>query len=148
MFEEINKFKTLFLEDVKEEDGHNLVLNFCIGSVSEAAEKLILDGVTMKDVRIITKDERVRFEVVFPSYVAFDIMNESFSIPNDYDEFTGSKAREYTKSHYLEYIQNKTTASANWMRQLKHFGFCCEWQIIDVISKDKPEVRIFDTREK
>lgn len=125
-----------------EEDGQTLVLYLCIGTVSETAEDFILEGVTIKDTRRISKDERVRFEVVFPSYVASHITNESYTIPNGYDEFTGSKAREYAKSRYLEYVQNDTTASDIWPGQLRHFGFCCEWQIIDVISKDEPKVRL------
>ena len=146
LFEEINQFKYIFLDDVKEEDGYNLVLSLCSGAISEIPEDFILAGVTFKDTRRITRNEHVRLEVIFPGYVAFNIINESFVVPNSHDEFTGSKAREYTKSRYLEYIQNETKATAIWPGQLRHFGFCCEWQIIDVISKDVPAVKVVDTR--
>lgn len=61
---------------------------------------------------------------------------------NDYDVYEGRKVREYSKSRYLEYVKNDTIATDVWPGKIRHFGFCCEWEVIDIVSMTEPLIQV------
>lgn len=143
LFQEINKYRYLFLDDIREVDTNVLKLYLRIGRESEQTEDRSLNGVTLHDVRPILEDEELRLEVAFSSYVSYNVRWETYTVWRDYDIFEGKTVREYSKSRYLEYVRSDTIASDEWPGKLRHFGLCCGWQVIDVVSVDEPVVRMF-----
>jgi hypothetical protein len=119
-----------------------LNINLTVGEVSDQEEELTINGVTLRGLRPILKNDSIRIEIVFPSYVAYNVSNESYIVGNEYDLFEGKLAREYSKSRYLDYIKANTIADAVYPGKLRHFGFCGEWHIIDVVAIDEPKINI------
>lgn len=141
-FKDLNQYKYLFLKNIDCSDGNRLVIYLGIGIVSEEPETLVFNGgATINDARPILEDDSVSIRVVFPSYVSYNVRWESYTGGSDYDEFIGRIGREYSKSRYLEYVKSDTIASDEWPGKLKHFGICCEWEIIDIVSIDEPQIQ-------
>ena len=136
----LNQYKNLFLVDIQENDENKVTFLLKTGQVSETTEALVINDVTLNDVRPIIEDNNLSIKVLFPSYVAYNVRNETYTTLNDYDLFEGNIVREYNRSRYLEYIMADTIATDNWPGKLRHFGICCGWHVIDVISVDEPEV--------
>jgi len=52
------------------------------------------------------------------------------------------------KSRHFEYIKSDTFASDEWPGKLRHFGVCCGWEIIDIISTDETKVKMLDESQE
>lgn len=139
LFKDLNQYKYLFLNSIQKDDGNELTIHLTVGKVIEQTEDLVINGVTIHDVKPILEDN-IYIKVTFPSYVAYNVSWESYTTMSNYDVFEGRKVREYSKSRYLEYVKNDTIASDEWPGKLRHFGFCCEWEVIDIVSIDEPMV--------
>jgi len=142
LFAEINKYKYLYLQDINSVDDISLNINLTVGEVSDQEEELTINGVTLRGLRPILKNDSIRIEIVFPSYVAYNVSSESYIVGNEYDLFEGKLAREYSKSRYLDYIKDNTIADDVYPGKLRHFGFCSEWHIIDVVAINEPKINI------
>lgn len=140
IFKELDQYKYLFLNNIHCTDRNRLTICLKVGKVSEETEPLMVNSITVNDTRPILVDNTGSIRVAFPSYVACNVRWETYTIWSDYDEFTGQIVREYSKSRYLEYVKNDTAASDEWPGKLRHFGICCGWEIIDIVSVDEPEV--------
>lgn len=126
-------------------DENRLAIYLKIGNVSEETEDFVVNGITIHDTRPILKDNTAIIKVIFPSYVAYNVRWESYTVWSNYDVFEGRIVREYSKSRYLEYVKSDTFASDEWPGKLKHFGICCGWEIIDIISVDEPIIEKIGT---
>lgn len=144
MFAEINKYKYLYLQDINSVDDISLTINLTVGEVSDQEEELTVNEVTFSGLKPILKSDSIRIEIVFPSYVAYNVSSESYIVENEYDVYEGKLAREYSKSRYLDYTKNNTIADDIYPGKLRHFEFCSEWNIIDVVSVDEPEINIYE----
>lgn len=141
LFKELDQYKYFFLETIIPNEEGALTLRLKIGVVGEP-EDFSFNGVTIRDTRPIVENEDIRIEIIFPSFIAYNVRWESYTTWSNYDLFEGKKIREYSRSRYLEYVRSDTIASDKWPGKLRHFGFCCEWHVIDVISTDQPEIRV------
>lgn len=146
IFKDLDQYKYLFLENIHCTDGNELTICLKAGKVSEEIEPLVLNGLNINDTRPILEDNSILIRVFFPSYVAYNVRWETYTVRSDYDEFTGRTVREYLKSRYLEYVKGDTIASDEWPGKLKHFGICCGWEIIDIVSTDEPKVQIINNK--
>src|ERR1044071_9627988 len=59
---------------------------------------------------IVSDETCRRYEIIFPSYVAYAVLNESFAKVDDYEKQTGRYFRIYSKSHFLDYLGVATFA--------------------------------------
>lgn len=144
LFKDLDQYKYLFLDRIQNNKGNELTVYLTVGKVIEQTEDLVINSVTIHDLKPIIKDN-VYIKVIFPSYVAYSVRWESYTTMDDYDVYEGRKIREYSKSRYLEYVKNDTIATAVWPGKIRHFGFCCEWEVIDIVSIDEPEVKFFSS---
>jgi len=142
IFKDLNQYKYLFQQNIHCTDENRLTICLKIGKVSEETEDFVFNGITINDTRPILEDNTGSIRVWFPSYVAYNVRWETYLVWSEYDEFTGRIVREYSKSRYLEYVKNDTFASDEWPGKLRHFGICCGWEIIDIISIDEPQVEM------
>ncbi len=144
MFEGINKYKYLYLQDVNSVDDISLAINLTVGEVSDQEEELTINGVNFTRLKPILKNDSIRIEIIFSSYVAYNVSRESYIVGNEYDVYEGKLAREYSKSRYLDYIKANTIADDVYPGKLRHFEFCSGWDIIDVIAVDEPKINIYE----
>ena len=87
-----------------------------------------------------TDDSRV-FEISWKNYVAYSLINESFTVKDESQEFSGRLFRIYTKSHFLDYVSRATIACKEYPGPLQHIEVICECHVVDVVSTESPQVR-------
>lgn len=111
-------------------------------SISERERHLRLE-VSGKD--IDEEDSRL-FEIVWPSYLVYQVLDESYADSDDYDEYQGRRFVRYSKSRYLDFV--KSTPLIQFERAefdcngaLAHWGLHFLNHTINVISNDEPQIR-------
>lgn len=90
---------------------------------------------------IVSDETCRRYEIIFPSYVAYAVLNESFAKVDDYEQHTGRYFRLYSKSHFLDFLSVATFASDDYPGKSIHYEIACLDHIVDVISSDEPDIR-------
>ncbi len=79
-------------------------------------------------------------QIDFNSYVGYSVINESFAVWDDYEEFEGKAIRIYSKSRYLDFIGAWTIASEEYPGPFKHYGVSCLNHIVNIVSTEEPAV--------
>ena len=142
LLEEIDRCDYLFLASITEPEENSLRLvvqeglragppeTWQIGSGS-------IEGVTPIDV---TADSRT-FELYWPSYISYAVRNESFCSWDKEEIWEGTAVRTYTRSKFLDFVENGTFASADYPGPFRHFAILCANHIIDIASQDSPRVQ-------
>lgn len=130
------------LVDCIEKDGMKLVLQFRIHKESneEPYRKLI-----EKIGKTRIKQDNARFPLIqleFESYIRYSILNESFTVWDDYEEFEGEIFRIFSKSRYLDFIAAGTIATEDYPGPFKHYGIAGLNHIVDIVSTVEPKITI------
>ena len=143
LFEEIDSCKYLFLRDITEPNDNSLLLLIEEASASPESVTREVGGAKFTDLHPIESTDQSRlFEVLWDSYIAYSVRNESFVTADDSEiVLLGRLVRVYSKSNYLDYVSRATFAVATNPDPLLHVGMICENHIIDVVSIDLPRVR-------
>ena len=90
---------------------------------------------------IISDETCCRYEITFPSYVAYAVLNESLAKVVDYEKYTGRYFRVYSKSYFLDYLGVATFASDDYPGKSTHYEIACLDHIVEVVSVNEPEIR-------
>ena len=110
--------------------------------VSDQEEDIEIGDTKIEGSRaIITTDSSRVYQVYFPSYIAYSVLNESYTSADEYEEFEGKNYRVYSKSRFIDYVTQGTFATADYPGQFKHYGFVCLNHIIEVASQDEPTIK-------
>lgn len=143
-FDEINGFKSIFLLDIKEPRDNQILISIQETTVSNEEEYVSIGTKSIGPVkRIIVNEKCKKFSLFFNSYAAYTVVNESFPLWHNYEEWTGKILRIYTKSNYLDYIRKDTAAEEFYdyhEEKLKHFSINCENHVIHVASMEEPVI--------
>jgi hypothetical protein len=78
------------------------------------------------------------FVVDWSDYVAYSVRNESYVTTDDYEVFEGRNFVKYTRSRYLDFVEQATFASDSYPGPMTHWGIFCLNHIVDVISCSEP----------
>lgn len=82
------------------------------------------------------------FELIWPSYIAYSVRNESFTTVDEEEVGDGRLFVEYAASKYLDFVNAATFADASYPGPFKHWGLNCLNHIIDVVSIDAPIIQV------
>ncbi|MNC03883.1 hypothetical protein D3C75_513090 [compost metagenome] len=130
------------LVDCIEKAGMKLELHFRIHKESneEAYKKLIerIGTITIKQ----DNDQFPLIYLEFKSYIGDSILNESYTIWDDYEAFEGKIFRVFKRSRYLDFIQAGTIATTEHPGPFKHYGIAALNHIVDIVSTDEPQIYI------
>lgn len=91
------------------------------------------------------------FEIVWPTYLSYQVTNESFSHPDAYEKFDGRLFVRYSVSRYLDFIRSSPTVLFSHAEEIHgwtavaHWALFCLNQTIDVISNDEPVIRLLES---
>ncbi|NMC55673.1 MAG: hypothetical protein GYA50_00405 [Eubacteriaceae bacterium] len=80
-------------------------------------------------------------QIDFDWYIGYSVLNECFTVRDNYEKFIGKTFRIYTKSRYLDFIKAGTIASVDYPGPFKHYGIVCLNHIIDVVSANEPIIK-------
>lgn len=149
IFNEINEHKYLELLEIGETEDWYLRLVFAeaivadiygLASKEELPNDAVRELVNSSQPIEVTKNSKV-YEILFEDYITYSVINESYISGSEDEEYTGSLARVYTKSDFLDYIKKVTFATQEFPGPFKHYGFCCGDHVIDVASVEAPSIR-------
>lgn len=145
MMDEINSLKNTFLVCLNDDEDNDLHIIICGASYERTSDedknKLEENFGDEKLVEIIKNcisvipDHSVVYDIFFERYVGYSVRNESFTVWDDNEKFTGGHFRIYSKSNYLDYIKKSAPVA---QAEYTHYGVCCENHIIDVASDKEP----------
>ena len=89
---------------------------------------------------IVSDETCRRYEITFPSYVAYAVLNESFAKVDEYEQYTGHYFRVYSKSHFLDYLGVTTFASDDYPGKSTHYEIACLDHMVEVVSAEEPQI--------
>jgi hypothetical protein len=139
---EMDSCKYLFLREISEPRDNRLRLLIEEAAPSGAPATLKLPGLTLTGCRAIESTSASRlFEVIWDTYVAYSVRNESFASQDGAAMFSGRFFRIYSKSTFLDYVSRATFASEQYPGPLSHVGLICQNHIVDVVSTKSPAIR-------
>ena len=115
----------------------------CGGEGRSEAETVNVGAAKITDVHHIVSDETCcAYDIIFGSYVAYAVLNESFASVDEYEEYSGRFFRTYSKSRFLDYVRRASFASDDYPGKSTHYEVACLDHIVDVVSVDAPEIRM------
>jgi|SRR3712207_1096079 len=143
LVEQINRHSHLYLAEIGEPEDNVLRLVIEEARAGGEAEEMKLGGVVLSGARPVISDETCyAYEVLFGSYVAYSVRNESYTPEDKLGEYTGRLFRVYSKSHFFDYVRAATFASDEHPGKLNHYEIVCENHIVDVVTVGEPEISI------
>jgi hypothetical protein len=105
-------------------------------------EDITIAGHVIRDTYAInTSDESRLVEVRFSRPIVWQLVDESFTVGNDYEVREDRFALQVlTQSRYLDYVR----ANHGWFEEIrgsgKHYGVWTENKVIDIVSCEPPTV--------
>jgi hypothetical protein len=141
--DEINACYCLFLQELVEPRANGLKLVLREGRLSKIPVAIEVAGQSLGEGYPVEIDDACSsFELIWESYVCYQVINESFGRGESSGETqAGEKARRFEKSGLLEYVMSSTNASHEYPGKLWHFQILCADHLIDVISTSAPTCR-------
>ncbi len=142
VFAAINGCAYLFLSEIEELDQNGLRLVVGEGlPVGKAKPLQIGDAVISGGTTIdVTTESRI-FELIWPKYVAYSVLNESFASVDGEERYEGNRFRVYAKYHFKDYISRASFACAEYPGPTQHHEVVCENHVVDVISTGMPVIQ-------
>lgn len=145
MQEAIDSCKYLFLRGLDEPEDNVLRLVLEEAEPQGSPEDLEVAGVTFSGTQVIDHVPGLRvFKVVWPSYVAYSVRNESYTTWDEGEIWEGRLFRVYSASHFLSYVSSATFAGDVFPGPLQHWEVVCGNHIIDVVGAERPQFNLLD----
>jgi len=140
---DLNSCRHLYLREIGEPAQNSLRLVIEEGVESAETASVNFGGTVIADCHKVTIGEHARlFELIWDSYVAYSIRNESYVVKDDAEEYAlGNLTRVYSKSKFLDYAASATIACDEYPGPSQHVEIICECHIIDVVSTTVPSVK-------
>jgi hypothetical protein len=133
----MNQNVYLYLHSLIEPETNSLRIFVDRCTVSRQDENVEIRGAH----RIEVDEELPIVQLDFDSYVSYSIVNESFTVIDDFEIFEGDSFRVFQKSRYLDFINKSTIVNDVFPeKQLVHYEISCLDHIVDILSFDEPIV--------
>ena len=83
----------------------------------------------------------VTLQIDFPNYITYSVIYDDYTNWNDAEKFQGEAFRIYSKSNYLNFIQQESNLNAlKPVEILKHYSLSCIEHKVDIISIHDPMI--------
>jgi hypothetical protein len=141
LFDAINSHRYLYLLQLDEPQDN--VLRLVVAEGRTLTSEKPSGSLPVSSVAPIVADEQsAKYELLFESYVAYSVRNESFTVIDNEERFEGGLFRIYTVSPFLQYVGAATIASPDFGGPYRHYGLLCLNHIVDIASAEKPRIRV------
>lgn len=143
LIEQINKHKYLYLTEIGEPSENVLRLVIEQATTSDEERDLKIGETTISGLRDIISDERCfAYEIIFESYIAYSVLNESYAQVDESEIFTGNLFRIYSKSNFLDYLKLSTFAAEDYPGKFEHYELVALNHVVEVASVDAPQINV------
>ena len=138
---EIDSFDFVFLREITELEKQSLRLVVFEGRAAAESVTLKFGGAELADCHRVRPSGNI-FEIIWESYIAYCVRNESYCGINKDDEIAvGKNFCIYSQSAFLNYISRGTLATVEYPGPFQHYGVVCQNHVIDVVSTHSPQIR-------
>lgn len=139
---ELNGHVYLFLKSMEEPGEGALRLVVEVGGASADAKNVVVGDSTISGAHQISADESTpEYEIVFASYIAYAVRNESYASQDKQEVWQCKSFRVYSKSRFLDFVRSATFATAEYPGPFAHYSLVCQEHVVDIASTSHPEVR-------
>jgi hypothetical protein len=91
----------------------------------------------------IAPDETARyFQLDWSAYIAYQVLDESYSRWLDGEVFTGKNLRSFAESAFPKYLRQSANASVDYPDPFQHYELVSQRHVLDVASHVPPEITI------
>ena len=91
---------------------------------------------------IVADEQSTAYELLFPAYVAYAVRNESYTVCDPEEEFTGRVFAIYTRSKFLDFVRAGTFADDAYPGPYTHYAIHALNHILDVAALEPPELTV------
>lgn len=106
------------------------------------------EGILLSYGSIDVDDTLPIIRLKFNWYIAYSVRNEGFTVMDECEVYTGTAFSLYSKSRYLDFIEDGTIADDIYPGPFKHYGINALNHIIDVVSTEPPSISILQRNVK
>ena len=142
-FDKIDKCKYILVTEIFDPGENELIIEVCLGSVSEVEEDLFISGTNLGPVRKINFDDKDDVYVIyFDNYISYFVLNASY-YQGTMDEFSGNRIREYKNSAFIEFCKQQTLGfQINIDKIIRHFEIITERHIVNILTTGFPQIKL------
>ncbi len=143
IIEKVNDHKYINIKEMSEPEDTVLRIIIEQASVGEEERNLTVGTSVISGLRDIVSDEKCfAYEVIFETYIAYSVINESFTQVDESEVYTGNLFRIYSKSHFLDYVKVATFASEDYPGVFSHYEIAALNHIVEIVSVDSPKINL------
>src|SRR5262245_28313077 len=124
--DEINLCKFLFLAELEELPGNDLRLVVEEGQATGSPKSVRMGDAIVGNAQPIKANPDSAWEVLFQTYIAYLVRNESYVTGDLSETWQGTRLRTYSKSKFLEHVRASTFATDDFPGPLCHHEVVCE----------------------
>ena len=140
--DEIDLCEYLYLRELSEPRDNALRFMVEEARVSPNKATVPLPGIEISAKEIISDSLCHFFELVWTSYIAYAVRNESYTTVDESVRIdSGRLIRLYSESKFLDCVKKGTIASEDYPGPHNHVQLVCLIHVIDVVSTSTPEIR-------
>lgn len=142
--EQLESCQTLFLIGLCEPSENRLqVLVQEARAQFENPKEVVIAGVNLGIAHPIAPDETARyFQLDWSAYIAYQVLDETYSRWSDGKVFTGKNLRSFAESAFLKYLRQTTHASSDYPKPFQHYELISQMHVLDVASQAPPEITV------
>jgi hypothetical protein len=143
LIDQINNHKYLYVNEISEPKDNSFRFVIKQASLGEQETDVKVDSSVVTQLNSIVSDQNCFiYEVVFKSYIAYSVINESYAQQDETEKFTGHLFRVYSESHFLNFVRASTIASEDYPGVFAHYGIVALNHIVDIVSTDLSNIKI------
>jgi len=141
-FDKIDKCKNILVTRLFEPKENKLVIEVCLGQISETEEDLFISEVNLGPLKKINFDnDRSVYTIYFENYISYFVINESYD-NQAVGEFSGNKIRKYQTSPYIDFCKKETLGYQLYSdKEINHFGIITSRHIINILTTSLPQIK-------
>ena len=132
--------RSWFLDAIVYQDELRIIV--AEGIIGEKTEELCVGEHTIRDLTPLDVSENSRrFSIRFPQLVAWQVVDESFTIFDEYEERDDKGTLQtLTRSKYFDYVKANHGWFEDRLGPAKHYRVWTENEVIDVVACESPIV--------
>ncbi len=158
LIEQINSHRDLFLVEIGEPEENTLRIVVEEGRLGEQITEKDLEksedevneainSIMLGSHPVVSDESCFAYEIIFETYIAYFVRNESYADGNDSETFSGGFFGIYTTSSFLDYLKVSTFATEDYPGKFKHYGLFTFRYVVDVASVYEPNIKILRSPE-
>lgn len=150
---QINSHRYLFLSEIGEPEENCLRIVVEEGKLGEQITEKDLEKssdeveeainwIKLGSYPVINDESCYKYEIIFETYIAYFVRNESYSNFDKSSKFSGKFFGTYSSSQFLDFLKISTWATENYPGKFSHWALFAVHSVVDVASVYEPKIKI------